>query len=50
MQSIVGCDVILHPGKRKFLQIGRLGAGFCLSKDRFSFVKKANKKKIMTSS
>ena len=46
MQSNVSCDAILDPRGMKFLQIGKLGAGFCLSQKRFSSVKICKFKKI----
>ena len=39
MQSSVNFDVMWYP-KVKFLQVGKLGAGFCLNRKYFSFVKK----------
>ena len=43
-ESSVGCDAILDPRRIKFLQVGKLGARFCLSKKRFSSVKRSNLK------
>ena len=42
LESSVSCDVILNPKVIRFLPVDKLGAGFRLSKQRFSSVKKAN--------
>ena len=49
LQTSVNCDVISHSNGAKFLQLGKLGTNFGLSKKLFTSVQKCKLKKLTLS-